>query len=292
MGRCGQIVMGPAGSGKSTYCARLAEHMQAIGRSVQVVNLDPAADNFNYDVSVDVRELIGLEDVMEEMELGPNGGLIFCMEYLIDNIDWLIDELEQLGNEAYVIFDCPGQIELFSHVPVMRTLVNELQRMDFAIAAVYLLDSQFMVDPSKYMSGVLTCLSCMMALELPHINVLSKLDLLASKSAVERYLDPPIDELVAELCADPSFDPKRARLTDAIGTVINDFGMVNFMGLDPTDEHSIDLILMAIDHAIQYHDDVEPREPHDDRDPEDAQDDDGQDSGGQFEGLGSVHEEG
>jgi hypothetical protein len=50
MGRCGQIVMGPAGSGKSTYCARLAEHMQAIGRSVQVVNLDPAADNFNYDV--------------------------------------------------------------------------------------------------------------------------------------------------------------------------------------------------------------------------------------------------
>jgi GTPase SAR1 family protein len=103
-------------------------------------------------VSIDVKELISLEDVMEEMELGPNGGLVFCMEYLIDNLDWLNDELEQLGNEAYVIFDCPGQIELFSHVPVMRTLVTELQRMDFAIAGVYLLDSQFMVDPSKYMS--------------------------------------------------------------------------------------------------------------------------------------------
>lgn len=89
---------------------------------------------------------------MEEMELGPNGGLIFCMEYLIDNVDWLADELEQLGNEAYVLFDCPGQIELFSHVPLMRTLVNELQRLDFAVAGVYLLDAQFMVDPSKYMS--------------------------------------------------------------------------------------------------------------------------------------------
>ena len=100
-----------------------------------------------------MKELISLEDVMEEMELGPNGGLVFCMEYLIDNLDWLNEELEQLGNEAYVIFDCPGQIELFSHVPVMRTLVNELQRMDFAIAGVYLLDSQFMVDPSKYMSA-------------------------------------------------------------------------------------------------------------------------------------------
>jgi predicted ABC-type ATPase len=50
MGRCGQIVMGPAGSGKSTYCANLAEHMQAIQRSVHVVNLDPAADQFNYHV--------------------------------------------------------------------------------------------------------------------------------------------------------------------------------------------------------------------------------------------------
>lgn len=99
-----------------------------------------------------MRDLVSLEDVMEEMELGPNGGLIFCMEYLIDNVDWLNDELEQLGNDSYVIFDCPGQIELFSHVPVMRTLVNELQRMDFAVAGVYLLDAQFMVDPTKYMS--------------------------------------------------------------------------------------------------------------------------------------------
>jgi GTPase SAR1 family protein len=103
-------------------------------------------------VSVDVKELISLEDVMEEMELGPNGGLVFCMEYLIDHFDWLHDELEQLGNDAYVIFDCPGQIELYSHVPVMRALVTELQRIDFAMAAVYLLDAQFMVDPSKYMS--------------------------------------------------------------------------------------------------------------------------------------------
>ena len=34
---------------------------------------DPAAESFAYPVSVDVRELVTLEDVMEEMELGPNG---------------------------------------------------------------------------------------------------------------------------------------------------------------------------------------------------------------------------
>lgn len=38
---------------------------------------DPAAENFNYPVSIDVRELISLQDVMEELDLGPNG----CVEY-------------------------------------------------------------------------------------------------------------------------------------------------------------------------------------------------------------------
>lgn len=25
---------------------------------------------------------------MEEMELGPNGGLLYCMEYLLENTSW------------------------------------------------------------------------------------------------------------------------------------------------------------------------------------------------------------
>lgn len=30
----------------------------------------------------DIRDLVSLEDVMEELKLGPNGGLICCMEYV------------------------------------------------------------------------------------------------------------------------------------------------------------------------------------------------------------------
>jgi GPN-loop GTPase len=29
----------------------------------------------------DIRDLISLEDVMEELDLGPNGGLVYCFEY-------------------------------------------------------------------------------------------------------------------------------------------------------------------------------------------------------------------
>jgi hypothetical protein len=32
-------------------------------------------------ILADIRELISLDDVMEEIGLGPNGGLIYCMEY-------------------------------------------------------------------------------------------------------------------------------------------------------------------------------------------------------------------
>ena len=48
---------------------------------------------------------------MEEMELGPNGGLLFCMEYLLQSQEWINEQLgEVVHQDDYVIFDCPGQI--------------------------------------------------------------------------------------------------------------------------------------------------------------------------------------
>jgi hypothetical protein len=44
------------------------------------VNLDPAAETFEYEPSIDIRDLINLNDVMTELDYGPNGGLIYCFE--------------------------------------------------------------------------------------------------------------------------------------------------------------------------------------------------------------------
>ena len=63
------------------------------------------------------------------------------------------------GDDSYVIFDCPGHIELYSHVPAMRQIVEALQRVRFRVCAVYLLDAQFVADVSKFVSGVLCCIS-------------------------------------------------------------------------------------------------------------------------------------
>lgn len=103
MGKHGQLVMGPAGSGKSTYCNALSKYCEQTGRTVHVVNLDPAAEHFSYPVSIDIRDLISLNDVVEELNYGPNGGLIYCMEYLLDHLSWLSDAIEDFGDD-YLIF--------------------------------------------------------------------------------------------------------------------------------------------------------------------------------------------
>ena len=54
---------------------------------------------------------------MEELDLGPNGGLMYALELLDkQGIDLFIGKIEQLINEGnYLLFDCPGQVELFTH---------------------------------------------------------------------------------------------------------------------------------------------------------------------------------
>lgn len=63
----------------------------------------------------DIRELINLDDAMddEELHFGPNGGLVFCMEHLAENFDWLEEQLGDVDDD-YVLFDCPGLFDFRS----------------------------------------------------------------------------------------------------------------------------------------------------------------------------------
>lgn len=56
-------------------------------------------------------------------------------------------------NDDYILFDCPGQIELYTHMNIMKELVDLLQKWDFRVCAVFLIDAQFMVDGAKFISG-------------------------------------------------------------------------------------------------------------------------------------------
>jgi GTPase SAR1 family protein len=94
-----QLVIGPPGSGKSTYCDGMHQFMGAIGRPCSVVNLDPANDRTSYPAALDVRKLISLEEIMEDEELGPNGGVLHALEQLEHEFEWLEDGLKELGSK-------------------------------------------------------------------------------------------------------------------------------------------------------------------------------------------------
>jgi GPN-loop GTPase len=256
-----QIVIGPAGVGKSSYCKTMQEHGQATHRSIFVGNLDPAAEFFEYNASFDIRELIKVDEVMEDKGLGPNGALIYCMEYLLQNIEWLIDQLDGFADDDYIILDCPGQIELYSHLPIMRRLVNSLTMNGYRLASVYLLDALFALEPLKFISGCMLSLSCMLQLELPHINVITKCDI-ADKDAIDKILDAEGSWMIHSLDKSTT-NPKLKSLSQAIGNVLDDYMLVSYATLDVSDEHSIDDVLGRVDYVLQYGEELEPKEPKD-----------------------------
>lgn len=92
-----QLVIGPPGAGKSTYCNGMHQFLGAIGRKCSIVNLDPANDKTSYPCALDVRDLVTLEEIMDEDRLGPNGATLYALEELEENYSWLEDGLKELG---------------------------------------------------------------------------------------------------------------------------------------------------------------------------------------------------
>lgn len=235
---------------------------------------------------------------MEEMGLGPNGGLVYCFEFLMDNLDFLTEALDGLTEDYLIIIDMPGQIELYTHIPILPALVRFLSQpgaLDIRLCAAYLLEATFVVDRAKFFSGTLSAMSAMILLEIPHLNILSKMDLVKGqvrKRDFKRFITPDatlLDDDPAEQVRrntigagdaeageveaeeeDEYADPAERgavmrgtsfkRLNRAVANLIDSFSMVNYLKLDSSDEESVGAILSYIDDVIQYHEAQEPKE--------------------------------
>ncbi|TPP62493.1 GPN-loop GTPase [Fasciola gigantica] len=269
----GQLVIGPPGSGKTTYCNAMAEFLTNLGRKVEVINLDPANESLPYRSSIDVNDLIRLDEVMDYLGLGPNGGLVYCMEYLYTNRDWLatrLFDLKQKNPKCYLIFDCPGQVELYTHHSVTRQLVSYLTKrpqpgqnplfdgVGLQLTAVHLVDSHYCSDPGKFISCLLTSLAAMLQLGLPHVNILSKADLVEQFGELDFNLDFFTEVLDLQYLVDKinkSNDPflaKYERLNQALIGVIQDQSLVQFLLLDIQNMSHMERVMRYVDRANGY----------------------------------------
>lgn len=259
----GQIVIGPPGSGKSTYCHGMYQFMNAIGRKLCIINLDPANDRLPYpNCALDIRDFITLEEIMEELNLGPNGGLMYALESLDqDGIEVFILKIDQLVQEKnYLIFDCPGQVELFTDHSALYKIFNKLTKSKrLRLCVVSLVDSIYLTSPSQYISILLLSLRSMLQLDLPHVNVISKIDKLHQYGGLDFRLDyyTEADNLnyltpYLEKESNSVLGKNYVKLTEMIADLVTDFGLVSFEVLSVENKQSMINLLSLIDKANGY----------------------------------------
>jgi len=254
--RFGQIVIGPPGSGKTTYVHAMTELLRSLGRKVAIVNLDPANENMEYSADVDIGELVRLEEVMERLQLGPNGGLVYCMQFLRENLAWLQARLDSLPPSTYTLFDCPGQVELYTVDTSVQSLVAELVSGDFRLAAVHLVDSHYCSDPGKFIAVCLTSLTTMLQIALPHVNLLSKVDLVEKYGKLQFNLDFYTEVLDLEHLLDTfpqdNFTKKYKQLNEALTGLVSDYSLVNFLPITVKSRERLFAASQVIDKANGY----------------------------------------
>lgn len=227
-----------------------------LGRTVNIVNLDPANENIPYQPHIDVNDLINIHDVMDKTKLGPNGSLLFSMEILEKNVKWLVQSIKQAESE-YILFDCPGQIELYTHHCSIRNILTTLEKeFGISLCAVHLVDSHYCSDPHKYISTILLSLNSMLQVSLPHVNLLSKTDQLKRyKTALLFNLDFYTEVLNLEYLLEnlDGFDFKKfKKLNHALISVIEDYSLVSFYLLDVNKQESLLFIKNIIDQTNGY----------------------------------------
>ena len=193
----------------------------------------------------------------EPLHLGPNGGLIYCIEHLEANFDWLASKLQNELNKRYLIIDCPGQVELYTHNSAIKNIIYRLEKeCSVRLCAVHLVDSHYCADASKYVAVCLTSLTTMLQLELPHVNLLSKVDLIEKYGKLDFNIDyytevQDLDYLLDRISDDP-FTAKFKKLNEAMTGLVSDYSLVHFMPVTVKSKEMMLAVRAAIDKANGY----------------------------------------
>lgn len=295
MSNFGQIIIGPPGSGKTTYIKAMKTYYRNFKREVIVINLDPANElneetpkdnnddktNVEKTFDIDIRELIKLEDVASSLKLGPNASFLYVFDFLYKNFDWLSNKMkielkdklnssdDKEDNQSYYfLIDTPGQTEVFCLSESFKNIIKKLtdpNTFDVRLCCVSLIESNNIEDIPKYVFSVFSVLNSMIQLELPQINIITKIDLLKSLSSNKRpfplsfYLQPQSEDLKnylnqeSNLVNNTQKNTKFNTLNRLISEFIGDYNLVSFTYLDVSNQKHLNKIACLVDKANGYY---------------------------------------
>jgi len=247
-----QFVIGPPGSGKSTYCAAVQSLLVNSHRPVTLVNFDPAAEFVPYKPDIDIRELVNFQKFCESEACGPNGALLGCFRVLEDNFSWLTERLPTTEN-PYLIIDFPGQIELYLSCESIHKLIHRLQTtLDLRAVTLNLVDCGRCLDSSSFLSSCLTSLSLLVNLSLPFLNILTKADIYRDSDQFEIDLEEMLSCENLETLMVWNEASKFSALHNAICGLLEDFQLIRYELLSVKDPQLLAAVIREADHACGY----------------------------------------
>jgi len=127
----------------------------------------------NYFLS-DVRDTVNYKEVMKQYNLGPNGGIVTSLNLFTTKFHQVIELINKANKEHnYVIFDTPGQIEVFTW-SASGSIITEALASQFPTIIVYVVDTVRSVNPVTFMSNMLYACSILYKTKLPFIVVMNK----------------------------------------------------------------------------------------------------------------------
>ncbi|XP_072235947.1 GPN-loop GTPase 1 [Leuresthes tenuis] len=183
------VVLGMAGSGKTTFVQRLTAHLHTLKAPPYVINLDPAVHEVPFPANIDIRDTVNYKEVMKQYGLGPNGGIVTSLNLFATRFDQVMQFIEKKRrNHRYVLIDTPGQIEVFTW-SASGTIITEALASSFPCVVIYVMDTSRSVSPVTFMSNMLYACSILYKTKLPFIVVMNKTDIIDHSFAVEWMQD-------------------------------------------------------------------------------------------------------
>lgn len=90
------IVIGMAGSGKSTFLGKLQMYLTEVYHALPfMVNLDPAVSFLPFSPGNDIRSEVNYKDVMSKYSLGPNGAIMTSLNLYAAKFHLTLDKMEE-----------------------------------------------------------------------------------------------------------------------------------------------------------------------------------------------------